>query len=266
MNENLIHWWELHSECPIKIKSKYLKNIIKTTNNPYIKRRTLQNIKSGKTQPKVKTIKKVLISLNIDFNEIEDKITHIKSHNKLLRIKFPIKESPLHLQILAHGIFDGSKEKNLCIRYKVRYDVPTKELFRELLVECFGENCYGHTDYCYFLYKSLSELLANHYEIREFRSKKAILSPKILNLCKNSEFRRAILRAAFIDEGHSKHNTTSKNHEKFRLTLVSSIKNKKLANQLFYLMEIEGYKFSLYSARDDSEFTISILKESKKDF
>jgi len=264
--ENLIHWWELPSECPIKIKQNYINKIIKSTNIHMMKKRTLQNIKLEVNQPKVKTIKRLLNSLNINFNNIDNKITHIKTHNKLIKIKFPIKESPLHLQILAHTIFDGSKEKNACLRYKVRFDIITKDLFKMLLIKSFGNNCYGHTDNCYFLYKSLSELLANHYKIKEYHSKRAYFPKNILKLAENLKFRRAILRAAFVDEGHSKHNIASKNHEKFRLTLVSSIKNRRLAKQLLYLVNMEGYKASLYSARNNTEFTISILKESKRDF
>ncbi len=265
-NKNLIHWWELPQECPVKVKQSFINKTIKTTYNPYIKRRTLQNIKSGKKCPRVKTLKKLLNSININFVELDNKITHIKTHNRLIKIKFPIEESPLHIQIIAHGIFDGSKEKNSCIRYKVRYDKPTKEQFKGLLIKCFGINCYGHTDNCYFLFKSLSELLSNHYRVKEYNSKKAYLSTKILYLAKYKEFRRAILRAAFVDEGYAKHNTTSKNHERFRLTLVSSLKNRKLANQLLYLAKLDGNKTSLYSARNDSEFTIAILTESKINF
>lgn len=265
-NKRIIHWWKLPEECPIKIKQNYLEKIISTTSNRKIKRRTLENMIAGKKQPRVKTIKRFLNSINMKFDSIEKKITHVKTHNKLIKIKFPIKESPLHLQVLSHGMFDGSKEDNACLRYKVRHDVPTKELFRELLEKCFGKDCYGHTDNCYFLYKSFSNLLANHYGIKEFNSKKTYLSNYVMHLCKNPNFRRAILKAAFIDEGHAKHNTTSKNHEKLRLTLVSSIKNEKLALQLLHLTKLEGFKASLYRARNNSEFTISILKKSKKDF
>lgn len=262
---NLIHWWKLPLECPIKIDNLYTKNIIKScSNNPYVKRRTLENIKYGIKNPRVKTVKKVLNSLNIKLKDIEDKITHIQTSNRLISIKFPIKESPLHVQILSHGIFDGSKEKNACIRYKVRHDIETKKMFKDLLIKTFGKNCYGHTDNCYFMFKSLSELLASHYEIREFKSKKAVLSKKLLVLSRNQSFRRAILKAAFIDEGYCKY--APHRGEKFRLTLVSGIKNEKLAKQLKYLTDLEGYRTSLYKARNNTEFTIPILTKSKKDF
>lgn len=97
MGTNLIHWWELQNECPLKIKQNYLKDIIKDMNKKPIKKRTLQNIKYGISCPKVKTIKKLLSYLHISFIEIENKITHIKTHNKLIKIKFPIKESWAHI-------------------------------------------------------------------------------------------------------------------------------------------------------------------------
>ena len=264
--DSLLHWWELPSECPIKIEEEYLKGIINRTDNYYIKKRVLESLKNKKKCLKNKTFERILKYLKIKLDKAEDKITHIKSHNKLIRVKFPIKESYLHIQILAHTMFDGTKEKRACLRYKVRNDIPTKELFKELLIKCFGKNCYGHTDNCYFLYKSFSELLAKHYKITDFNSKRTYLSKKMLNLAKAPEFRRAILRAAFIDEGYSRHNTTSKNHEKFRLTLVSSIKNKRLAKQLVYLTNLENYTTSMYSCRNDSEHTIAILTKSKRDF
>ena len=163
-------------------------------------------------------------------------------------------------------MFDGCKEKNACLRYKVRYDKPTKkEIFRRLLISSFGPSCYGHTDNCYFLYKSFSELLSNYYEISDYNSKRTYFSNKILKLCNNKEFRRAILRAAFLDEGHCKATTCGK-REKLRMTLVSSIRNENLARQLIFLMSLENYKTSLYSARNNLEFTVAILTDSKLNF
>ncbi len=272
----LINWLELEDQCLLILKKDFLNKLIKRRQKLNLtqirlakkiglSRKFVQTNELGLTSPKVINLKRWLKGLTLSYDCVNKNINYIKTHNKKIFIKFPIKERSEHIQILSHAMFDGSKEDRACIRYKVRYDKPTKKLFKTLLIECFGKNCFGMTDNCYFLYKPLSQLLSNHYKIRDFHSKSTYYSNKIVNMAnKNKDIRKSILKAALLDEGYVGY--MPHKGEKCRITIVTSLKNKKLCMQLYKITKLNKYNVSIWKARNESEFTINVLKNSKRVF
>lgn len=132
---NFIHWWELHDSCAIRLDDKFIKCLKESRANAKLSQQKLAN-KIGLTRSgfqkieyrirnvKIATLKKWLKALKINYLDVEKNIRNVSCRKGIIKINFPIAESSSHGQIIAHGIFDGSKERHACLRYKPFQDNP----------------------------------------------------------------------------------------------------------------------------------------------
>jgi len=257
-----IHWWELDSNCLLIIQKEGLaclkfrrrnrrltqKEIDKKLGVAYV----VQRYENANRLPLKGKLIKILDMLNINYLSFEKYIiglTSWKLRNPVY-ISFPVDEKPEHIQILAHGLFDGD-ETNDQIVYGSINDTEQKT-FRKLVKNAFGDICIYYTRKRTAVPKCLAKLLKNHYQIKTLSSSEGRFSDYVTNKIKrDEELRKAVIRAGFIDEGC----VTTKNG----ITAFNS-KNETLIKQMCDFLKIQGYSYWISKA--PTETTVSIKSNS----
>jgi len=255
-----LEWWEANPNSIVLLKPDFFKAKAvskKTAAETWVTVRTLQRWKDGSRRPLLKDLAKLAGALKIGKAYLTGKIIGFSSFNgeTAWHAKFPIQEHPSHAGIIAHGFFDG----NECCGVLV-YGTLTKEEnddFARLVLESnldaylleYSRNRKG-------LPASITQLLKNHYCIQTFLSDRCVFSEKLMAYALNDRiYRKEILRAAFLDEGH----VTMKNG-----ICAFGIKNEGLTHQVCRLLDAGGYGY--WSAQTPSETQIYLRFDSCKKF
>lgn len=225
-----------------------------------IKKGRISHYENGHRCPTIHIFLKWIDILKISKGSIEPYIIlfNYPKINFILN-KFPYKEMPEHAEIIAHTLFDGTVGRGNSFYYETR-NTMEQEMFYNLIKKINMETALYHAYQngvkSYGLSSVASNLLINHYgfERRE-------LSKKIMNFAfKNKLWRDAILRACFIDEG-----SCGKLKVRDNLLVASSLKNKKLAEQIIHLLK-NNYSHRLCIDNQRDEFTVLLHNKSLKDF
>ena len=255
MKNNLIHWWELPKTTHIYLSKDFLlklRNKRLKLNYPQpklaklisVKEATIRKWELNQRHPDINNLLKLLKQLKIPKESIYKNIQSIRGEGKSKKIinpPLPYNEKPEHIQIIAHGFFDGTLEhatdKWIGSLLYQSSDKPEQEIFKNLIVKCkFGiftpsKNKKNQ----YSVPAILTQLLMNHYKIYSFNSKKSKFTNCILN--KNKKYKEGILKAAYIDEG-----SIGKKRIRDNLTIFSSI-NPKLIEQISKILKLLEYEF-----------------------
>lgn len=257
-----IHWWELDSNCLLIVQKEgldYLKSqrkrkklTQKELDGKLSAAYVIQRYENGDRTPLKGKLIKILNLLNIDYQSFEKYIiglTSWKLHDPVY-ISFPINERPEHIQMLAHGLFDGD-ETNGQIVYGCINDIEQK-MFRKMVENAFGDVCIYYTRKRTAIPKCLAKLLKNHYQIKTLSSLEGCFSEYVENKIKQDEESRIrVIRAGFTDEGC----VTVKNG----ITAFNS-KNETLIQQMCDFLKIQGYSYWITKA--PTETTVSIKSDS----
>lgn len=258
--KNELRWWEANPNSIVLLKPAFLEAI--STSKEIadaigVSARTLQRWKWGSRRPLLKKLATLAGVLNIRKSNLNAKILGLSSFNgeKVWRAKFPISEHPGHAGIIAHGFFDG----NECCGVLV-YGTLTKEENDDFARLVCKSNLNAYLlDYSRGrkgLPASITQLLKNHYGIPTFLSDRCVFSEKLMSLAlKNAFYRKEILRAAFLDEGH----VTLKNG-----ICAFGVKNEPLTAQLCRLLDAGGYRY--WSAQTPSETQVYLRFDSCRKF
>jgi len=257
---NRLEWWEANPNSLSLLKPDFLELIDatkKTAEAVGTSVRTLQRWKRESRRPSIKRLIKLAEILKIRRTALNDKIMGLASFNskKEWHAKFPINEHPSHAGIIAHGFFDGNeccgilvygtltREENDDFARLVRESVPDAHLLE------YSRDRKG-------LPASITQLLKNHYGVPTFLSDRCIFPDKLMALAlKDQRYRREILRAAFLDEGH----VTMKDG-----ICAFGIKNGRLTAQVCRLLDAEGYEH--WSAQTPSETQVYLRFGTCKKF
>lgn len=266
-----IHWWEasnksrifmtsklkkilIYKRKSLKLKQKDLAKILK------IKKQRIYNYEHNKRYPTISVFLKWLKILNISKESVEKYIILFNPPQIKLRLdKFPYRELPKHAEIIAHILFDGTLSRGNSFYYETHHFME-QERFNNLIRKCNMDkalySCMQSGIKMYGLSSVASNLLINHYKFKKNR-----ISEKVMNYAlKNKEWRNAILRACFIDEG-----SAGKNKLRDNILVASSLKNKILVNQILKLLKKE-HSCRLCTDNNRNEFTILLHNKSLIDF
>lgn len=257
-----IHWWELDNNCLLIVRKDGLdclksqrerkkltqKEIDRKLDATYV----IQRYENGGRTPLKGKLIKILDLLNIDYLSFEKYIIGLTSWKlrNPVHVSFPIDERPEHIQILAHGLFDGD-ETNGQIVYGCINDNEQK-MFRTMIENVFGDVCIYYTRKRTAIPKCLAKLLKNHYQIKTLSSLEGCFSDYVVNkIRQDEESRKRVIRAGFTDEGC----VTNKNG----ITAFNS-KNEMLIRQMCDFLKIQGYSYWISKA--PTETTVSIKSDS----
>ena len=258
--EDMLEWWEANPNSIVALEPSLLESIStskETAAAVGVSVRTLQRWKTGSRRPLLSALIRLADALKMKKSGLNDKIISLASFKgeKTWHAKFPINESPCHAGIIAHGFFDG----NECCGVLV-YGTLTKEEnddFARLVRESgLDTHLLDYSRDRKGLPASATRLLKNHYGIATFLSDRCIFSEKLMSLAaRDGEYRKEILRAAFLDEGH----VTLKNG-----ICAFGIKNGRLTQQVCSLLDAGGYQH--WSAQTPSETQVYLRFDSCEKF
>jgi len=255
-NRSTINWWEVNPNSILSISPEgraKIYSMSKPTQTDLFSKRTIHRWITGERNPIVLNFLEYLEYLGINpeqFTEYIQGFSSFKNPEKSWKINFPLSEHWTHVGIIAHGFFDG----NECCRILV-YGTTTyeeNEMFKELV-----EN--SNLNVPLLIYSkdrvgvpaSITQLLKNHYNITTFNSLKCSFSQHIMDLAiKKPEFRRVILKAAFIDEGYVL----------IDRLCAFGIKNDRLRLQLCELLTVEGLEY--WCSPTPSEVLVLLKRKS----
>jgi hypothetical protein len=256
----LINWWEGNPKSIVLLRKQFLDSIDtsrRVSELIGISQRALQRWKSSQRHPTLHNLLRYISTLNISRESLTKDVLGFAAFKgrKVWYIQFPLEEHPSHAGIIAHGFFDG----NECCGVLV-YGTLTKEenddFARLALSSNLGAYLLNYSRDRKGLPASVTQLLKNHYGIKTFLSDCCVFSDKIMSLAiNNGAFRKEILRAAFLDEGH----VTLKNG-----ICAFGIKNPQLTDQLCRLLSISGYRS--WSAETPSQIQVYLTFDSAKKF
>lgn len=245
--EGKLGWQEGNPNSIVVLKPSFLKSINTSKETSFeigVSVRTLQRWKGGSRRPLLKDLLKYATAMKIDKESLNKEIIGFTSFNggRVWHAKFPFREHPSHLGIIAHGFFDGNECCNVLV-----YGTLTKEEnddFARLAAESIPDAyLLGYSRGRKGLPASITQLLKNHYNIPTFLSDRCVFSKKIMSMALEDELcRKEILRAAFLDEGHVTMNNG---------ICAFGIKNEQLTSQVCKLLDAGGY--GLWSAKTPSE-------------
>jgi len=274
-NRNLIHWWELSPNIHFELGKEFLLLIKNTRIKMQISKVSLAKEigvheysiylwEIGKRGISVKFLIIILDKLNLSkycvYGNIKSMYSQGKGY-KILSPNIPYKEIEEHIQIIAHGIFDGTKDKAT-----IKYQSATKleqEMFISLVYKCnFGKfyikPC-SNGEHC--IPTIFGQLLLNHYNFGSIRSKEAFFSNIIMEEVQhNNKLRILILKAAFIDEGSCGYKKVRDN-----LCLYSSI-NPILIKQISEMAKLMGYSFFINKPKNSNCASIYLKSRSLQKF
>jgi len=258
-NKNLIHWWELPKTTHICLSQQFrlrLKNKRRELKYSQLKLAKLIGVKEtsvrswerNQRRPDKEDLLKLLKELKISRESIYGHILFIRGEGKGKKIEdpqLPYEEKPEHIQIMSHGFFDGTlghatENCNGSLIYQSANDIE-QELFKNLIEKSnFGTfKLLKDKRHQYSLPSVLTKLLMGHYNINTLSSRKAKFSDYVIKKFKNFEWKRLVLKAAYIDEG-----SCGKKLVRDNLTIFSSV-NQMLIKQISEVLRSLDYKFSI---------------------
>jgi transcriptional regulator with XRE-family HTH domain len=269
-DNGFIRWWEDRNS---RVKLNYkLKDILiskrkekKLTQKDIalklkIREASISHWESGWRNPPVKVLIKWLNHLGISLSEVEKEVILFRAPNDEYTISnFPIKEKPEHVEIISHIFFDGTFGRGKSFIYESP-NVDEQKMFKKMISRAGFESSLYKTKVNKKVFHGLSSVASNilliHYKITN-----NFFSEKIINYArKMKDWRNAILRACFIDEG-----SVGKKIVRDNLFIASSLKNKKLVEQIIELANID-YSCRLCKNYERSEFTVLLHNRSLPDF
>ena len=156
-NNKAIHWWELEPNVHLKLTKEYLIFLRGMRKNSRILLKDLakelkvhegsiRSWENGSRGITVEHLIKLLGILCLSKLNVYDKIEGIYTAGKrfmILKPNLPFEIKEEHIQILAHGIFDGAEEHansgKIGLIYESGKEVE-QEMFRKLILNCnFGK-------------------------------------------------------------------------------------------------------------------------------
>ncbi|MBI3027079.1 helix-turn-helix transcriptional regulator [Candidatus Woesearchaeota archaeon] len=266
-NSKMIQWWEIEPNVHLKLTKEYLiflrnsrKNSGISLNNIAeelkVHEGTIQSWENGSRGITIGHLIKLLGVLGLSKLNLDSKIEGIYTAGKRFMISKPnlpleIKEE--HIQILAHGMFDGTEEHASSGKIGLVYESGKKleqEMFKELVLNCnFGEFRMNKNWHAYYRFPAtLTQILMYYYKFNSLHSRKAVFPVKIMEEIKyNKKLRKLILKAAFVDEGSCGYNKVRDN-----VCVFSSV-NPILIQQIVYILRLMGYSFFTNKPKNNCE-------------
>lgn len=266
-NSKVIHWWELEPNVHLKLTKEYLIFLRSTRKNSGI---SLSNIakelkvheeaihswENGSRGITTWHLIKLLDILGLSKLDVYGKIEGIYTAGKrfmILKPSLPFKIKEQHIQILAHGIFDGTEEHANSGKIGLVYESGKEleqEMFRKLVLNCnFGKFRMNKNWHAYYRFPAtLTQILMYYYKFNSLHSRKAAFPVKIMEEVEyNKKLRKLILKAAFVDEGSCGYNKVRDN-----VCVFSSV-NPILIKQICYILRLMEYSFFTNKPKNNCE-------------
>lgn len=256
-----INWWEVNPNSILLLNQKgkkKMRSLTRRAETSFPSKRTIQRWKSGDRNPTVLNFLKYLKNLNIRPKRFTNYIrgfVSYKNPKKVWGIKFPTSEHWTHVGIIAHGFFDGNECCGVLVYGTTTYE--ENKMFKTLVSNSnLGIQLLNYSRERVGIPASITQLLKYHYGVTTFSSMNCSFSKHIMDLAIDKcRFRKAILKAAFIDEGY----ISDKNG-----ICAFGVKNDKLRLQVCKLLEIGGIEY--WDSQTPSEVQVFIKSKSTKRF
>ncbi len=281
INKKLINWWELSPKIHLELTKEFLQvlkntrikmkiSIVDLAKELEVTENCIYCWEIRKRGISVGYLIKILDKLKIPKSSVYRNIISIYPPGKgykILSPSLPYKEMEEHIQIICHGIFDGTEEHaesrtNGGIIYQSTKELE-QEMFKILIKKCnFGQfNIKKSSKGEYRFPSILAQLLLRHYKFSSLNSKKAIFPIEVMKeINQNKQLRRLILKACFIDEGSCGYKKARDN-----LCVYSSI-NTILIEQISNILKLMNYSFFVNKPRKGNCISIYLHSESLPKF
>ena len=266
-NSKVINWWELEPRVHIKLTKEYLmflRNIRKNSGTLLsnlakelgVHEGSIYSWENSSRGITVESLIKLLDILGLSKLDIYGNIEGIYTAGKrfmILKPNLPFEIKEEYVQILAHGIFDGTEDHSKSGKIGITYESGKEleqEMFKELIIKCdFGKFGVNKNSQGYYRFAStLTQILMYYYTFNSLNSRKALFPVKVMEEIKNNEnLRKLILKAAYIDEGSCGYKKVRDN-----LCVFSSV-NPTLILQISEILKLMNYSFFINKPRNNCE-------------
>ena len=281
ISNNLMHWWELSPKIHLELTREFLQvlkntrikmgiSIVDLAKELEITENCIYYWEIRKRSISVGYLIKILDRLKLPktciYGNIESMYPEGRGY-KILSPNLPYKEMEEHIQIICHGIFDGTedhakKRTNGGIIYQSTKELE-QEMFKVLIKKCnFGQFNINKSSKGEYRFPSiLAQLLLRHYKFTSLNSKKAIFPIEIMKeINQNEQLRILILKACFVDEGSCGYKKARDN-----LCVYSSV-NSILIEQISNILKLMNYSFFVNKPRKGDCTSIYLHSKSLPKF